>query len=66
MPLESIGTDVNINDQNEAFTVNSNFAGLKDFVHKLHNPDLNYNMFYITTIVPAIKKDPTYKYSNLM
>ena len=26
----------------------------------------NYNMFYITTIVPAIKKDPTYKYSNLM
>lgn len=53
MPIESIGNDINMNDQNRAFTVNTAFKDILEFVRKLHNPDLKYNMYFIGTVIPA-------------
>ena len=66
IPLDTIGADMEITKNNEIFTVNDNFKDLGTLVDTLHNPSAGYNMHFITTIIPTIRKDSAYKYSNLI
>lgn len=66
MPIDAIGTGIQMSDNGKAFTINTAFSDIRSFINDLHDDSQGYNMNFVATIIPAFKNDPNYNYTQLL
>jgi len=63
IPIDALWADVDLNDNHKTFTVDSGrFAGLKEFVQKMHDSHEGIDMRFVAIANPGLKKEAGYKY----